>query len=413
MPANRIITRFAHLLDIRVVRAAVAFLRLNADGTVSQRTAAETRSDLGLGTAATLNTGTTPGTVAAGDDARLTDARTPTTHTHDDRYYTESETDTLLSGKLAASLKGAANGLAELDSGGLVPASQLPSYVDDVIEVVNFAALPVTGATGKIYVTQNDNITYRWSGTAYVEISASLALGETSSTAYRGDRGKTAYDHSQATGNPHGLTKADLSLGNVENTALSSWTGNTSISSLGTITVGIWQGTAIADTYIASAATWNAKVGTTDPRLTDARTPTAHTHPASAITDFADSVAANSAVAANTAKVGAVEYIGGTNALTISAGAVAVNAANGRSQKLTLTADVTSFGIPSNLADGQSMTIAGKQDGTGGRAFTLAAGYVIIGGGLQADISALTANKRFLLAIVRDGSSYLVTIATE
>ena len=48
---------------------------------------------------------------------------------------------------------------------------------------------------------------------------SSLALGETSSTAYRGDRGKTAYDHSQATGNPHGTTKADVGLGNVENTS--------------------------------------------------------------------------------------------------------------------------------------------------------------------------------------------------
>lgn len=89
---------------------------------------------------------------------------------------------------------------------GVVPASQLPSYVDDVIEVANFAALPVTGESGKIYITQDDNLTYRWSGTGYAEISKSLALGETSGTAYRGDRGKIAYDHSQTTGNPHGTT---------------------------------------------------------------------------------------------------------------------------------------------------------------------------------------------------------------
>ena len=63
------------------------------------------------------------------------------------------------------------------------------------------------------------NLTYRWSGSAYVEISPSLALGETSSTAYRGDRGKTAYDHSQVTGNPHGTTKANVGLGNVDNTS--------------------------------------------------------------------------------------------------------------------------------------------------------------------------------------------------
>ena len=125
-----------------------------------------------------------------------------------------------LTAKQDVSEKGVANGYAELDSSGLVPPAQLPSFVDDVIEAANFAALPGTGATGKIYVTLDDNKTYRWSGSAYVEISASLALGETSSTAYRGDRGKTAYDHSQLTsGNPHNVTKSDIGLGSVDNTA--------------------------------------------------------------------------------------------------------------------------------------------------------------------------------------------------
>lgn len=93
---------------------------------------------------------------------------------------------------------------------GVVPASQLPSYVDDVLEYANLASFPATGESGKIYVAIDTNITYRWSGSTYVEISASLALGETSSTSYRGDRGKAAYDHSQSTGNPHGLVAADI-----------------------------------------------------------------------------------------------------------------------------------------------------------------------------------------------------------
>jgi hypothetical protein len=114
-------------------------------------------------------------------------------------------------GTAAALDAGSADGVAELDSGGKVPSSQLPSYVDDVVEVANFAALPGTGETGLIYVTLDTNLTYRWSGSAYVEISASLALGETSGTAYRGDRGKTAYDHSQVvSGNPHGTTATDV-----------------------------------------------------------------------------------------------------------------------------------------------------------------------------------------------------------
>lgn len=91
--------------------------------------------------------------------------------------------------------KGQANGIAELDANGKVPSAQLPSYVDDVLEYASTSAFPSTGETGKIYVALDTNKTYRWSGSAYVEISPSLALGETSSTAYRGDRGKTAYDH--------------------------------------------------------------------------------------------------------------------------------------------------------------------------------------------------------------------------
>lgn len=102
---------------------------------------------------------------------------------------------------------------------GKVPASQLPSYVDDVLEFLNFTAFPETGESGKIYISIDNNKTYRWGGSSYVEISGGVTLGETSSTAYRGDRGKTAYDHSQASGNPHSTTKADVGLGNVDNTS--------------------------------------------------------------------------------------------------------------------------------------------------------------------------------------------------
>lgn len=90
--------------------------------------------------------------------------------------------------------KGAPNGLASLNESGIIPSAQLPSYVDDVIEVDTFSNLPGTGESGKIYIVQDTNLTYRWSGTDYVEISKSLALGETSSTAYPGDKGKATTD---------------------------------------------------------------------------------------------------------------------------------------------------------------------------------------------------------------------------
>ena len=95
---------------------------------------------------------------------------------------------------------------------GLVPAAQLPSFVDDVLEYPTLADFPATGENGKIYVALDANKTYRWGGTAYVFLGGDLAIGETDSTAFRGDHGKTAYDHSQATGNPHGTTPTDIGL---------------------------------------------------------------------------------------------------------------------------------------------------------------------------------------------------------
>lgn len=162
---------------------------------------------------------------------------------------------------LHTSLKGNTNGLAELDENGHVPSSQLPSYVDDVINAYLFDGkmytstskeYEITPESGKIYVDLNTENTYRWSGSIYIEISKSLALGETSATAYRGDRGKIAYDHSQESHarvdstltepseingnikingsevfvythpegtNPHGLSALDIGLEKVNNTA--------------------------------------------------------------------------------------------------------------------------------------------------------------------------------------------------
>lgn len=128
-------------------------------------------------------------------------------HNHDERYNTKDELASLLDGKLSTTLKGTVGGLAELDENGKVPASQLPSYVDDVIEGYYYEnyfyedaehTLMIVGEAGKIYIDLVTNKTYRWSGSIFTVISETLALGETSSTAYRGDRGKIAYEHSQS-----------------------------------------------------------------------------------------------------------------------------------------------------------------------------------------------------------------------
>ena len=107
-------------------------------------------------------------------------------------------------------------------------------------------------------------------------LSASLALGETSDTAYRGDRGKAAYDHSQITsGNPHGTTAADvgaLASGSGYNTA----NGWLKLDGSGTAPDSTLPASIARDSEVSAGLA--GKVDTTDPRLSDARTPTAHVH---------------------------------------------------------------------------------------------------------------------------------------
>jgi hypothetical protein len=87
------------------------------------------------------------------------------------------------------SSKGVANGVAPLDSNNKIPSIHLPGGVDDIKEFADLASFPATGEASIIYVALDTNVIYRWSGSAYVEISSSLALGETSSTAFAGNRG--------------------------------------------------------------------------------------------------------------------------------------------------------------------------------------------------------------------------------
>lgn len=163
------------------------------------------------------------------------------THQEVDANFTGLNTE--LGQKELASNKGVANGYASLDAAGKVPSAQLPSYVDDVVEAANLASLPGTGETGKIYVTLDTNKTYRWSGSAYVEISPSpgstdsLAEGSTNlyftqararasvsasgSLSYNSSTG--VFSFSDAVTSVAGrtgavtLTSSDVGLGNVEN----------------------------------------------------------------------------------------------------------------------------------------------------------------------------------------------------
>lgn len=99
--------------------------------------------------------------------------------------------------------KGTANGVATLDATGKIPASQVPGSMDEIIEGYYYNGnfyldsthqQKITGEESKIYVDLETNKTYRWGGTTYVEISSSLALGETAGTAYEGNKGKANAD---------------------------------------------------------------------------------------------------------------------------------------------------------------------------------------------------------------------------
>lgn len=178
------------------------------------------------------------------------DGKSDTGHTHDDRYYTESEIDTKLNAKANSShthtksqitdfptsmpasdvyswakqsskpsyaISEVSGNLPASRISGTIAAANLPSYVDDVLEYASFSNFPTEGESGKIYTALDTNKIYRWSGSTYVVISETITLGTTHATAGYGDESRAAYNHSTSAGNPHKTTKADLGLGNVEN----------------------------------------------------------------------------------------------------------------------------------------------------------------------------------------------------
>lgn len=126
-------------------------------------------------------------------------ATDPTYH-NNSRYYAGLGSDVIQDDETSEFTTWSSNKLTEDFAGkadlvdGKVPAAQLPSYVDDVKEYDSVSDFPAEGESDKIYIDKTTNLQYRWSGTTYVIISESLALGETSSTAYPGNLGKATTD---------------------------------------------------------------------------------------------------------------------------------------------------------------------------------------------------------------------------
>lgn len=244
------------------------------------------------------------------------DGKSNTGHTHDDRYYTESEINTKLNAKANSShthtksqitdfptsmpasdvyawakasskpsytIGEVSGNLAASRISGTISAANLPSYVDDVLEYASLSKFPTTGESGKIYTALDTSKIYRWSGSAYVVISETVALGTTHSSAGYGDESRAAYNHSTKTsGNPHHVTKTDVGLGSVDNTADSAksvkyatsagsagsvaWgnvTGRPTIPSVGNGTVTITQNGATKGSFTLNQS-GNATIALTD-----------------------------------------------------------------------------------------------------------------------------------------------------
>lgn len=178
---------------------------------------------------------------------------------------------------IKTSARGANSGVAPLNASGKIDESYLPAYVDDVVEYSAKANFPSTGEAGKIYVDTATNLTYRWSGSAYVEISPSLALGTTSSTAFRGDYGNTAYSHATdanrlTTATASGFYKiAATANGHVQ--SLTAVSASDITGKLGTTPVSRATGDADGNTittYYEPIANVKSKGGTTQPVYFDA-----------------------------------------------------------------------------------------------------------------------------------------------
>lgn len=178
------------------------YLRAATTTTLEERTPAQVKADLGLSNV-----------------SNTSDANKPIS----------TATQEALDQKVSTTLLGVANGVATLDATGKVTASQLPSYIDEVIEATTLSALPVTGESSKIYITLDTNLTYRWTGTAYIEISSA----GTADTATRWTAARTITLTGKASGSVAfdgsadfnlnvtalSVNPSDVGLGNVDNTS--------------------------------------------------------------------------------------------------------------------------------------------------------------------------------------------------
>lgn len=165
---------------------------------VGARPSTWTPSAADVGAIPSAQKGANGGVATLGEDGKLTESQRPVYSSED-------------IGAIPESKVGSPDGIAPLGSNGLIPAQYIPGGLDEIKEFDNREAFPNSGEDNIYYLAKDTSLLYRWSGSEYVPVNPSLALGETSSTAYRGDHGLVAYNHSLIiNGNPHGTTAAQV-----------------------------------------------------------------------------------------------------------------------------------------------------------------------------------------------------------
>lgn len=256
-------------------------------------------------------------------------------------------------GRATAGTTLAASDIPSLDASkitsGVIDAARLPSFVDDVVEYANLAAFPGTGETGKIYVALDTNKTYRWSGSAYIYITSGAV------DSVNGYTGVVS------------LTKSDVGLGNVENTALSTWAGSTAITTLGTIATGTWQGSVIGSQYGGTGVNNGGRTLTIN---TNSGT-VAFTNASTTLT-----VAANASVSGTNSGDQTITLTGdvtgsGTGSFATTLANSGVSAGTYNNVTVDAKGRVTSGSNVAYITGNQNITVSGDASGSGATAITL------------------------------------------
>lgn len=311
------------------------------------------------------------GLVTGGADATTADIADST----DKRYQTDAQRT---NNDATSPIQGQLNAKADL-VGGFVPSSQLPSFVDDVLEYADLASFPATGVSGKIYVAIDTNKSYRWSGSTYVHLDDSVALGETSATAYRGDRGKTAYDHSQIlTGNPHGTAPSDITGFNAAALAAAPAETTTTIGAL--INGATNKATPVDADY----------VGLMDSAASNVLKKLSWANVKATLKTYFDTL-----------------YVTSGSFATLTDAATVNWDMTNKKATVTLAGNRT-LAVTNAINGGEYMLII-KQDATGSRTLSLPAGWKVVNGGAGAIVLTTTASAIDAMTVVYDGTNYFVS----